>query len=260
MKNKFSAELVLWEVIVPLFLYYFLHLFILLLARDYIGGGTSNYMLCQIIADVITIPVMYFLIYRKNRNVIRVYNPTIKERALDIVLEIIAFVFISWGLNNLIVMSPLVSISEGFSEANASFYGSTLVIELIGAGILAPLLEELVFRGIVYGALRKIMGMWPAVIISAVLFALVHFNVVQFIYALAMGIVLALCMEYVGNLYGAIIGHIVANSFAVLRTENNWFSSLVDKDISSWISASFFLGIGLALFYLFYKKMEKTSS
>ena len=48
---------------------------------------------------------------------------------------------------------------------------------------------------------------------------MVHLNLVQFIYACGMGIVLACCMEVTGHVYGAILAHMAANLIAVLRTE-----------------------------------------
>lgn len=73
------------------------------------------------------------------------------------------YTFISFALNNIITMSPLIGLSEGYARANESFYASTLVIELIGSAILSPIMEELVFRGIVFGNMRKIMNVPQAV-------------------------------------------------------------------------------------------------
>lgn len=104
---------------------------------------------------------------------------------------IVITLFISFALNNIITMSPLIGLSEGYARANESFYASTLVIELIGSAILSPIMEELVFRGIVFGNMRKIMNVPQAVFLSALLFGLIHFNVVQFVYAFY----LALCLQ-----------------------------------------------------------------
>ena len=174
-----------------------------------------------------------------------------EESASEKKAHLVIFVFISWGVNNVIVMSPLVQMSPGFEQANEGFYGSVLGIELIGSGLLAPVLEELVFRGIVYGSLRKITGMWPSVFISALLFGLVHFNIVQLIYALMLGIVLALAMEYVGNVYGAIVGHMAANTFAVLRTELNLGMELTNQSFFAWIVSVCILFLGIGLLYGF---------
>ena len=52
-----------------------------------------------------------------------------------------------------------------------------------------------------------------AVGISALIFAAVHVNIVQFIYALILGVVLALLMDRAGNVYASMIGHMTANFY-----------------------------------------------
>ena len=119
---------------------------------------------------------------------------------------------------------------------------------------LAPMLEELVFRGIVYGSLRKLLGVWQSVVISALIFAAVHFNIVQFVYAFIVGIVLAITMECIGNVYGAIAGHMTANIFAVLRTELGLFSGLTDKSLSAWCISAGILICGTAVLIMWQKR------
>mgnify|MGYP000108006828 CR=1 FL=1 len=70
------------------------------------------------------------------------------DRALfiNVLWVIVITLFISFALNNIITMSPLIGLSEGYARANESFYASTLVIELIGSAILSPIMEELVFQ------------------------------------------------------------------------------------------------------------------
>ena len=211
-------------------------------------------MLCKIIADLVRLPVIYFLIYRKSKNIFRAYDPDTKTRIIDLAVIIVMFALISFGLNNVIVMSPLVDMSAGYAKANEGFYGSLLGIELVGSGILAPMLEELVFRGIVYGSLRKLLGVWQSVVISALIFAAVHFNIVQFVYAFIVGIVLAITMECIGNVYGAIAGHMTANIFAVLRTELGLFSGLTDKSLSAWCISLGILICGTAVLIMWQKR------
>ena len=154
---------------------------------------------------------------------------------------------LSFGLNNIILMSPLAEVSAGYSEANANFYGSLIVLEIVGSVILTPILEELVFRGIVFGRLRYVTGIIPSVIFSSLAFAMIHFNLVQFIYALIIGFALAIFMEWTDGLYGALCGHMVANFLAVIRTEFNLLSFTIDGSIAAWIISvlAFFIGVVL---------------
>ena len=42
--------------------------------------------------------------------------------------------------------------------------------------IEAPVLEELLFRGVLFGGLTKIMPIWPAILLSGLVFAVIHIN------------------------------------------------------------------------------------
>lgn len=63
-----------------------------------------------------------------------------------------------------------------------------------------------------------------AVVISAIIFGMMHMNIVQFVYAGFLGVFLALCVERTKHLYGAILAHMAANTISVIRTETNWLS------------------------------------
>jgi len=83
---------------------------------------------------------------------------------------------------------------------------------------LAPAFaEELLFRGVVYSNLRPFGRGW-AVIVSSLLFALMHQNVEQLFYAFSVGIVLALIYEFSGSIWGSIILHMFNNLYATLQT------------------------------------------
>ena len=172
---------------------------------------------------------------------------TIKNCYKKVLIISVTMLLLSFGLNNIILMSPLAEVSAGYSEANANFYGSLIVLEIVGSVILTPILEELVFRGIVFGRLRYVTGIIPSVIFSSLAFAMIHFNLVQFIYALIIGFALAIFMEWTDGLYGALCGHMVANFLAVIRTEFNLLSFTIDGSIAALIISviAFFIGVVL---------------
>lgn len=77
--------------------------------------------------------------------------------------------------------------------------------------------EELLFRGVVYPNLRP-YGKTFAVLVSAILFALMHENVGQFFYIVVAGIVMALIYEATGSIWGGVLLHMANNLYAVLQT------------------------------------------
>ena len=98
------------------------------------------------------------------------------------------------------------------------------------------------------------MGRWQAVLLSSLIFAIMHFNIVQFIYAFCVGIVLALLMEHTGHLAAAILAHMAANLFAVLRTEYGFLAQTADGSIGAWGVSIFLLLVGIAMGYEFFRK------
>ena len=61
-------------------------------------------------------------------------------------------------------------------------------------------------------------------ILSALLFGVIHMNLVQFVYAGLLGILLAWFMEKTGHFYGAFLAHMGANLMAVIRVKTPVFS------------------------------------
>jgi membrane protease YdiL (CAAX protease family) len=87
--------------------------------------------------------------------------------------------------------------------------------------VLVPVGEEVFFRGFIYGTLRR-WGRVSAVVLSSVLFAAVHLQIVHFLPILVLGVVLALLYERTGSLAGSIAVHGINNLIAVLASLYHW--------------------------------------
>ncbi|MGN1445413.1 MAG: lysostaphin resistance A-like protein, partial [Eubacteriales bacterium] len=82
---------------------------------------------------------------------------------------------------------------------------------------LAPAFcEEFLFRGVIYGNLRR-YGMWSATLISALLFALMHQSISQTLYTFAAGIVMALTYELTGSIWCSTFLHMFNNLYSVVQ-------------------------------------------
>lgn len=86
---------------------------------------------------------------------------------------------------------------------------------ILGVVILAPLGEELLFRGLVYGWLRRMLSFTPAAVLQAVPFGLLHGTLDYTIYASLLGVVLALVRERTGSLRVCIAAHMLVNAGAI---------------------------------------------
>lgn len=84
------------------------------------------------------------------------------------------------------------------------------------AVVAAPVTEELVFRGCLYGILRKSIGRWPAIATSALVFALIHGHAPSLPGLLMLAVGLSLVYERCGSLWAPISMHAAFNGLTIL--------------------------------------------
>ncbi len=93
-------------------------------------------------------------------------------------------------------------------------YGYEYILAFITLVVIAPIAEEILFRGYLYGKLRKFIPLWAVIIIVSVVFGLVHgqWNVAIDVFALS--VVLCLLREITGNIWSGVILHMMKNGLA----------------------------------------------
>ena len=128
------------------------------------------------------------------------------------------------GLNNILLILDIAKYSEAYQKAAELLYSPPFVVQILYAGILMPVLEELVFRLAIFRLSRRWIAFPWAMLISAVLFGLYHGNLVQFIYATLCGLLLAYLYETFGSIVAPILAHMVMNITACVMTEFGVFS------------------------------------
>ena len=83
------------------------------------------------------------------------------------------------------------------------------------AVIAAPLTEELVFRGCLYGVLRQTMGRYAAMALSAIVFALIHAHLPSIPGLIILALALALLYESTGSLWTSVMLHAAFNAASI---------------------------------------------
>lgn len=99
-----------------------------------------------------------------------------------------------------------------FSFAKDDMLGSILMVVYVC--ILAPLTEEIIFRGFILKANQK-HGDLYAIILSSILFSLFHMNLQQFIFPFVMGLLLGFITVKTRSIIPAIVCHMFNNSFSM---------------------------------------------
>lgn len=117
-----------------------------------------------------------------------------------------------WG-----AASWLLKLDQVFSnEAQERLFSIALPGQIILFGIVSPVLEEVLFRGVMFSVLRKIFPWSVSAIITSAAFAAFHGNVIQMLYAFPMGMVFQLFLKKSGGLMAPAACHAGSNMASVV--------------------------------------------
>lgn len=129
------------------------------------------------------------------------------QYASGILSSVLAMIFPSW--------------MEAYEELldSAGLTNNLTVFIFCYSVILAPISEELIFRGVTMRYARLAFPFWLANLFQAVLFGVFHGNMLQGCYAAALGLVLGYVCERGGSIYFSILLHILFNFWGMVISD-----------------------------------------
>ncbi len=188
---------------------------------------TEQALYLLLAASVICIPI-FVLLFRNDRK----KEQRIKQKETSVVAWIVLAIMavtLCFSLNALLGFSGLDKISQKYQEVAQTLYSGGMLLEIITVGILGPICEELIFRGLMFRRMCEYTKPVIAVIASALVFAIYHGNIVQGVYAFVLGIVMAVCYQRFQTLWASIVIHVAANITSVCLTEISWIGNILEK-------------------------------
>ena len=255
---KTTGAYKIWRIIYPIGIYYVVSSLAYFFLTLLLGAGEESYMLRQMLCAAATIPFVWMHYGQDRAARETVYGRRgIRPDArffCTVAGSLLAGASLGMAVNNVIAMTPLIEASAGFQSANQAFFAGGVVFELLGSCLVIPIAEELLFRGVVYKRLKLYFGVTPALIGSALIFGIMHVNLVQFLYAAVIGLFLAFVLEKTGKLSMAVFGHIAANLVAVLRTETGWLEFSFYPMVNGILFTVVMAVAGIAVVSLFYRR------
>ena len=107
--------------------------------------------------------------------------------------------------------------TESYGEASSDIVTGT-ALGAISVAIVAPIVEEFIFRGLIMTRLSRAMSGWLAVLLSAAVFGLCHGEPVWFCYAFVLGAVFGFIDLRAGSILPSILGHITFNAIGQIMS------------------------------------------
>ncbi len=169
------------------------------------------------ITNLIAAIIFYLLIFRK-KNFFKVFEGKPASLKHTIIWGVLAFFMALIGqmLAGIIEMT-LFGIEAGSDNtAMLSDIAKTAPIIIISMVIFAPLLEEMIFRRVLFGGLYTKTNFWIAAIISALVFAVVHNELEHTLVYMAPALAFSFVYYKTKRLLAPIIGHLLMNGFVVI--------------------------------------------
>ena len=106
------------------------------------------------------------------------------------------------------------SIITSYGSASNGLMSQSLVLAILGNVVAAPILEEIIFRGLIFDRLRKGMPVVLAAILASICFGLAHGQIVWVCYTFVIGLILCYIMHKSNSILPSIAAHMGMNGFS----------------------------------------------
>jgi membrane protease YdiL (CAAX protease family) len=220
------------------------------------------YLILTCIVFIISIYLPYLILKAylpKNDEVDNKSKEKSKEERKSSIINSVKYIVLSIPFISVIQMIcsfaiEKIGITSDITDAMGLFnYSGKLstILLFLEIAILPAIFEELFIRKGVYGIIRD-KGVIFASIVSAVIFATIHMNFSQFIFAFLIGILFAIVREKTGKLYPTMILHLLNNGFAVI--DALFYDHMTFMQIFTYIQIALNAVGFCILIYMLYKK------
>lgn len=155
----------------------------------------------------------------KKVNIIKQINLKFNLNFIQVLLIIVIGLIAMYGFAPLVNyitywLEQLGLQSSTFSGLNLSNFGY-LILNIIIVALLPAICEELIFRGAILNGLKK-YGAVVMIVISSVMFSIMHLNIQQTIYQLVLGAILASVVMITGSIISSMILHFFNNAVVLI--------------------------------------------
>lgn len=201
-----------FKIFIPYVIYFTVMLVLNTVIPMFAGDTRVQGIVIGMAGQIIMIPVLFVILQREKRlrDAFIFKDKSFKD---NIVLPIIAGLLIG-AVTTVGVAKLGMGTEEAFWQAQ-EVYRQNLLLTAVSSVIFAPVMEELLFREIIYRRMQSVYGVRAAVIISSLLFAVGHASLIQVIYGFLMGMLFALNYRERGTVISPMLMHAAANMVTI---------------------------------------------
>lgn len=189
------------------------------------GGPTVSILANNILSEgVVLIPALAAVFYSGEKFSVMIPFRRIRIKS---VLLVILYVIMLFPMVTFVNALSMIFVENTVSAISGDVLKMPMWVMILSIGILGPLVEEIVFRGVILQSYQRTGRIVGSILLSSVLFGMMHMNFNQFAYGAVMGIMLALLYEATGTITASFIAHATFNTIEVVMMYAN--SSALDE-------------------------------
>ena len=146
---------------------------------------------------------------------------------------------------------------ESYEASSSDVLGGTGIAMWIAVVIMAPIVEEITFRGFMYSRLKSGMAKWIATLVVSLVFGMVHGTIIWAMYTFVFSLCLIFILERTKSLWGCIAFHMAFN--LVGATMSAWPKlEYAIEDFALWVLiGSVVITIGCAAWFVLLTKKKE---
>lgn len=164
------------------------------------------------------------------------------------------------GINILFYQLGFTESSQSYERVSQMQYGVSFVIGLLLYGVISPLAEEAVFRGLIYNRMKRCFSYRIALILSSVLFGFYHGNMVQAAYGILLGLLIAYVYEIYKSFAAPVLFHAVANVSVYAMTYQNDLKAMNRQIALTTVTIMLAAAAGILFYIKKIMRKEKTKA
>lgn len=263
----------IWKLLYPLLIYFVMNYVLILL----IGGiwmwriasanptlseaglmqlyeqQVSSYQMAIVLGvDLLVAAVLSMFYRRDSKRLVPIHK---KTTIVHWILVILLGIFGCLAGNFIVSLSGLIQLFPDVYEELAEVqYSGAIWIQFLSMGVAAPIMEEVLFRGLLFRRLRTYCKFPIALILSALIFGFCHGNILQFLYAFLLGLLMGLLYEKFRTLWAPIVFHATANMFSVFVTNYTVVDQIIM--IQPFLAVIISFGVVAMIVALFHTTLE----
>lgn len=177
----------------------------------------SDNLLSTLIADIMFGLLVLLLIKVAKQNIkdrLKINKIGLKTIGIVIIISLA----LNLAFQSVQLLFPQSMRSELMIEMDAELKGIKSLIGFITVVVIAPFTEEILFRGLILGELAKCFNIHIAIILQAILFGIMHGNIIWAVIAFLSAMLYGYFMRKYENIFASSIGHMSVNLLSFILT------------------------------------------